>query len=105
MTIFAIAGITTGIMALVVWFLIAISLDTWVQRGIALIFTIIIWFLFTMALVVETTTDQESWNNGHCVECGGEYKFSGASQHRGNHDYYYSCEDCDHTIKVETIKK
>ena len=105
MTTFAIAGICTGIMALVVWLLFALTLDTWTQRGIAFIVAVVLWFLFTMGLVTEVTTDQKNWNNGYCTECGGEYKFSGVCENRSDKDYYYSCVECDHTIKVETIKK
>jgi hypothetical protein len=105
MTTFVIVGVVIGIMSLIFWTLVALMLDTWGQRLMALIFTFFIWLLLTLGIVAQTTQDQKNWNDGYCTECGGEYKFSGASQHRRNHDYFYSCVECDHTIKVETIKK
>ena len=43
----------------------------------------------------------DAWNNGICTECGGEYKFKNAY----NSSYFYACEDCDHVIKLEELKK
>ena len=43
----------------------------------------------------------DTWNNGICTECGGEYKFKNAY----NSSYFYACEDCDHVIKLEELKK
>ena len=105
MTTFIIVGVVIGIMCLATWTLWALMLDTWSQRLMALIFTFFMWLLITFGIVLSNTTDQKNWNNGYCTECGGEYKFSGASEHRGNHDYYYTCVECNHTIEVETIKK
>ncbi len=105
MTTFIIVGVVIGIICLAFWTLVALMLDTWGQRLMALIFTFFIWLLITFGIVVQTTQDQKNWNGGCCTECGGEYKFSGASEHRGNHDYFYSCVECDHTIEVDTIKK
>lgn len=46
------------------------------------------------------------WNNGICEVCGGAYKFKGATYVRNHGDrYYYSCEDCDHTIMTYSLKK
>ena len=43
----------------------------------------------------------DTWNNGICAECGGEYKFKNAY----NSSYFYACEDCEHVIKLEELKK
>lgn len=43
----------------------------------------------------------DAWNNSICTECGGEYKFKSAY----NSSYFYACEDCDHVIKLEELKK
>ena len=43
----------------------------------------------------------DAWNNGICTECGGEYKFKNAY----NSSYFYACENCDHVIKLEELKK
>ena len=52
------------------------------------------------ALTLDAWMKHKDWNNGICVECGGEYKFSGATQSRmGSETRYYTCEDCDNLIK------
>ena len=43
----------------------------------------------------------DTWNKGICTECGGEYKFKNAY----NSSYFYACENCDHVIKLEELKK
>lgn len=48
--------------------------------------------------------DAELYNNGVCVECGGEYRFSGAAG-RTSKSYYYTCTTCDHTIRVESLQQ
>lgn len=46
------------------------------------------------------------WNNGICEDCGGEYKFSGVTHVKNAGDYYYyTCEECGHTIKTCKIMK
>lgn len=46
------------------------------------------------------------WNNGNCEICGGAYKFTSATHfHNGGNRYYYTCEDCDHTIITYSLMK
>ena len=40
-----------------------------------------------------------------CDVCEGEYKFSGATKYRTSHHYYYTCENCDHTIELNSLMK
>ncbi len=48
----------------------------------------------------------EHWNNGVCEICGGAYKFTSATHLRnGGNRYYYTCEDCDHTIMTYSLMK
>ena len=52
------------------------------------------------------SNDYSKWNNGVCTECGGEYEFTSATAVRGwGSEYYYTCEDCGHTIKTQRIMK
>lgn len=52
------------------------------------------------ALTLDAWVKHEDWNNGICVECGGEYKFKSAAKARnGSETRYYTCEDCDHLIR------
>ena len=49
---------------------------------------------------------RKDYNHGICVECGGDYQFSSAVhyQNAGN-KYFYTCEDCGHTIITYSIMK
>lgn len=48
----------------------------------------------------------DHWNNGVCEVCGGAYKFTSATHVRnGGTRYYYTCEDCDHTIMTYSLMK
>ena len=50
--------------------------------------------------------DADKWNNGHCSECGGDYVFSSATSVRGwGDEYFYTCEDCGHTIKTQQLMR
>jgi len=49
---------------------------------------------------------KERWNNGICELCGGAYQFSSASHvHNGGDRFYYTCEDCGHTIITYSLMK
>lgn len=61
----------------------------------------IILFIFVMRM--EYKGDVSKWNNGICIECNGQMKFSGGSHHRTSEHYYYSCNDCGHTIETHSL--
>jgi len=63
------------------------------------------WLLISVACTFEMKWDVEAWNNGICSVCEGEYKFSGATKYRTSHHYYYTCENCDHTIELNSLMK
>lgn len=63
------------------------------------------WLLISGAMVAEAKWDADLWNNGICSVCEGEYKFSGATKYRTSHHYYYTCENCDHTIELNSLMK
>ena len=63
------------------------------------------WLLISVACTFEMKWDAETWNNGICSVCEGEYKFSGATKYRTSHHYYYTCENCDHTIELNSLMK
>jgi DNA-directed RNA polymerase subunit RPC12/RpoP len=46
----------------------------------------------------EVKTADEEYNNSICTECGGHFEFSGGSQYKSHHEYYYTCDNCGHTI-------
>lgn len=68
------------------------------------------WIAFIIAVLIimvfgcktQYKWDSEKYNEGVCVECGGVYEFSGGSG-RSQKEYYYTCNECDHTIIVYNI--
>ena len=45
--------------------------------------------------------DAKEWNGGHCIKCGGDYKFkNGSYQYAIGDIYFYECEDCGYVIKL-----
>lgn len=61
--------------------------------------------LFIGAGLSQKKTEIEYYNNGICTICGGEYEFAGGSRYRNCSEYYYTCEDCGHTIQTSGIMK
>ena len=66
---------------------------------------LVFWLLISGAMYGETEYDINTYNNGVCIVCEGEYKFSGATKYRTSHHYYYTCENCDHTIELNSLMK
>ena len=66
---------------------------------------LVFWLLISGAMYGETEYDTNTYNNGVCIVCEGEYKFSGATKYRTSHHYYYTCENCDHTIELNSLMK
>ena len=66
---------------------------------------LVFWLLISGAMYGENEYDVNTYNNGVCIVCEGEYKFSGATKYRTSHHYYYTCENCDHTIELNSLMK
>lgn len=68
---------------------------------------LILMFLFLIVgTLAEKKIDKKIYNNGVCTECGGNYVFSGAAHVKNSDDiYYYTCDKCGHTIRVNRIMK
>ena len=66
---------------------------------------LVFWLLISGAMYGEAEYDTNTYNNGVCIVCEGEYKFSGATKYRTSHHYYYTCENCDHTIETNSLMK
>lgn len=85
--------------------IIILTNDDFENRGIQFLIGIILLIISTSIFYGISShynkTKISEWNDGVCVECGGEYKFKNAD----NGAYYYACEDCDHVVKVKELKK
>ena len=66
---------------------------------------LLFWLAISGAMYAEDEWDNEMWNNGICSVCEGEYNFSGATKYRTSHHYYYTCDDCGHTIEINQLMK
>lgn len=65
----------------------------------------VIMVLFVGACVDQREAEIEYYNNGICTICGGEYEFAGGAKSRYHSEYFYTCEDCGHTIQTSEIMK
>ena len=85
--------------------IIIVTNDDFENRGTQFLIGIILLIISTSIFYGLSShynkTEIGKWNDGICVECGGEYKFKNGN----NGSYYYACEDCDHVIKVNELKK
>lgn len=62
-------------------------------------------FFLTGVMWGEAKMDADAYNGGICSICEGDYDFRGGSEYRGSHTYYYTCEDCGHTIETNSLMK
>ena len=69
------------------------------------IICLMFWFAMSGSMYTENKWDNEAWNNGISPVCEGEYRFSGASQYRTSHRYYYTCDNCGHTIEINQLMR
>lgn len=77
---------------------------TWKRIVVWLIVAIGFGFIFTSAIFIDEQIEDEKWNNGVCVECNSDYKFSGATHNKSSKLYYYTCENCDYTVELHNLK-
>lgn len=76
-------------------------------RCISIIFVVCAFFAIAiLGGTYEAKTENKNWNNGICEVCGGDYKFKCAVHLKNGGDtFYYSCENCDHTIHTRNLMK
>ena len=73
--------------------------------GVIIFLAVIVGALY-LGVTHEINVSQEAYNDGICSMCGGEYQFSSASHVKNGSDrYYYTCDDCGHTIMTYRIMK
>ena len=64
------------------------------------LFSLAIVIILSVALASDVWIKDKEWNDGICIECGGEYKLNSVSKSKsGIETKYYTCEDCDHLIR------
>lgn len=94
-----------GLMFVPAILLFLICGSTWGSKIGGAIVCLLFWFATAGVMYFEDKRDNEMWNGGICSVCEGEYNFSGASESRTSHHYYYTCDDCGHTIKINQLMK
>lgn len=93
-----------GIVGLPIGLIIAIRHDTWRSKVLSFIICCSVFFGVGVLFEQEHTNDCNAFNNGICVQCGGEYRMSGAIRIRmGSETFYYTCQDCGWTIETNCL--
>lgn len=72
---------------------------------VGLILAVGLFFSLVFTVKTQNNITTEKYNNGICTICGGNYEFSGATRSNSSQYYFYTCEDCGHTIEVNKIMK
>ena len=72
---------------------------------VGMILVLGLFFVLVLMVKEQNKAMTEIYNNGICTVCGGDYKFSGATMSDASQYYFYTCEDCGHTIEVNKIMK
>lgn len=100
-----IAGLLMGgLIGLPVGLVIAIGRDTWWGKVLSFVICCAIFFGFGAMVGQEHVNDRDTFNNGVCVQCGGEYHMSGATKTRmGSETFYYTCQNCGWTIETNGL--
>ena len=77
----------------------------YIAGAIAIFIIVISGTICLMAMIFGKTVKPEvlskEYNNGICQVCGGNYHFSGGNRF----NYFYTCDNCDHTIETLNIMK
>lgn len=99
-----IAGlIMAGIIGLPVGLLIAIGRDHWLSKVLSFVICCAIAFGIGCMCGQESINDRNEFNNGVCIKCGGEYRFSSSTRYRMSETFYYTCQDCGWTIETNHL--
>ena len=74
------------------------------KKIIACICVIIISFGITSLFFIDQAGETERWNGGICADCGGIYELSAVFE-RLITTFYYTCNNCGHTVSFAQIMK
>lgn len=92
-----------GLLGLPIGLLFAVESDTWWGKMLAILISCGICFGFGCMCEQESVNDHETFNNGVCVKCGGEYRFTSSTRYRMSETFYYTCQDCGWTIETNCL--
>lgn len=74
------------------------------NKIIACICAIIASFGISSLFFISQAGETERWNGGICTNCGGTYELSGVSGHP-TANFYYTCDNCGHTVRFTQIMR
>lgn len=93
-----------GIIGLPIGLIVAIGRDTWWGKVLSFVICCAIFFGVGVLFRQEYANDYDIFNNGICVQCGGEYHMSGVTRTRmGSETFYYTCQNCGWTIETNSL--
>ena len=100
-----IAGLLMGgFIGLPVGLIVSMGRDTWWGKVLSFIICCSIFFGVGVLFGLEYDNDCDTFNNGICAQCGGEYRMSGVTKTRmGSETFYYTCQDCGYTIEINCL--
>lgn len=61
--------------------------------------------IFGGCLFIDTTRDDNNWNDGYCPDCGTHWVFKGGTRYKFSTEYYYECENCHTVIETSHIMR
>lgn len=95
-----------GFMAMCIVNIIAENRKPIVKWIIGIILAVAIGCGIGRLIILQSKSDDKTWNNGYCAECNGSYRFADKVHHRnGDDEYYYTCDNCGHTIVIHGLRK
>lgn len=92
-----------GVAGLPVGLVIAIGRDHWWSKVLSLIICCGIFFSIGVMMEQDNVNDRDTFNNGVCIKCGGEYRFTSSTRYRMTETFYYTCQDCGWTIETNSL--
>lgn len=92
-----------GIIGLPIGLIVAMGRDTWWGKVLSFIICCSIFFGVGVMFGQESSNDRNTFNNGVCVKCGGEYRFTSSTRYRMSETFYYTCQDCGWTIETNCL--
>ena len=100
-----IAGLLMGgIAGPLVGLIVSIGRDTWWGKVLSFVICCSIFFGVGALIGQGYANDCDTFNNGICTQCGGEYRMSGATEIRmGSETFYYTCQECGWTIETNCL--